>query len=554
MFLLSRHPGKDPVKYGHGRRTVYRRSVLRSSGILLVLLLTVLRLIFLPGLALGGPDCALPVQAGSLQIREISDLDQLRIGVVAGTTHDTYVTEHFPNATILRYSVPTDLVLALKGQKIDAAVMTMTTARLIMAQHPTLAILNKPLRDAIPKGVGFNKNDTTLPASFNQFLKEIRANGVYDEIVRRWIDTRETLPAMPEIDQVTSGPKLIVGTVLADLPFIARINGQYVGFDAEMMQRFGLWLNRPVEMVDFEFSALIMALVTGKVDVIVNGLNITEERARQINFSDPYLPGFPTVIMALRSNLAAVADDSGSSSGSQVPDTGTASFWQRLQASFTNNLLVEQRYRLILRGLRLTALISVLAAIFGTLLGALVCWLRMSRNWPGRILAGTYITIMRGLPVLVLLLIIFYVIFAKVNISAVLVAVIAFGLNFAAYVAEIFRSAIRSVDRGQAEAGIASGFSKLQTFYFIVLPQAIRQALPVYKGELISLVKMTSVVGYVAVEDLTKASDMIRSRTFDAFFPLIIVALLYFTLAFLITTGLDYLSQLFSRRRSRPPV
>jgi polar amino acid transport system substrate-binding protein len=112
-------------------------------------------------------------------------------------------------------------------------------------------------------------------------------------------------------------------------------------------------------------------------------------------------------------------------------------------------------------------------------------------------------------------------------------------MNFAAYVSEMFRTSIESISKGQTEAGVAMGFSKLKTFINIVLPQAVRRVMPVYKGEFISLVKMTSIVGYIAVEDLTKASDLIRSRTFDAFFPLIMVAIIYFALAWAVTLLLD---------------
>jgi len=157
--------------------------------------------------------------------------------------------------------------------------------------------------------------------------------------------------------------------------------------------------------------------------------------------------------------------------------------------------------------------------------------------------AKVYISILRGIPVLVLLMLTFYVIFASVNISPVLVAVLAFGMNFAAYVSEMFRAGIETVDKGQSEAGIAMGFTRTQTFGFIVLPQMIQRILPVYKGEFISLVKMTSIVGYIAVQDLTKASDIIRSRTFDAFFPLIMVTVLYFVIAWGLMQGLKYLER-----------
>jgi polar amino acid transport system substrate-binding protein len=120
------------------------------------------------------------------------------------------------------------------------------------------------------------------------------------------------------------------------------------------------------------------------------------------------------------------------------------------------------------------------------------------------------------------------------------VAVFAFSLNFAAYVSEMFRTSIESIDKGQKEAGIAGGFTKVQVFLQIITPQALRHLLPVYKGEFISLVKMTSIVGYIAVQDLTKASDIIRSRTFDAFFPLIMAAVLYLIIAGLLTKALGY--------------
>jgi polar amino acid transport system substrate-binding protein len=126
---------------------------------------------------------------------------------------------------------------------------------------------------------------------------------------------------------------------------------------------------------------------------------------------------------------------------------------------------------------------------------------------------------------------------------------VAFGMNFAAYVSEMFRAAIESIDRGQTEAGIAGGFSKIQTFVYIIMPQAIRRVLSVYKGEVISLVKMTSIVGYIAVQDLTKASDIIRSRTFDAFFPLLMTAALYFAISALLLQLLDALDRLTDPRR-----
>jgi len=222
---------------------------------------------------------------------------------------------------------------------------------------------------------------------------------------------------------------------------------------------------------------------------------------------------------------------------------GLFSLFASFAGSFQSNILQENRYLLILEGLKTTVIISVFSTLFGTLLGALVCFMRMSGNRVLSLIAKLYISVLRGTPVLVFLMLMFYVVFASVDVNPVVVSVIAFGMNFAAYVAEIYRAGIESIDKGQTEAGIAMGFTRVTTFLFIVLPQTVLRILPVYKGEFISLVKMTSVVGYIAVQDLTKASDIIRSRTFDAFFPLFMVAILYFSISWVLTLSLDYVER-----------
>ncbi len=211
-----------------------------------------------------------------------------------------------------------------------------------------------------------------------------------------------------------------------------------------------------------------------------------------------------------------------------------------LVSSFVNNILVEDRYLLIIDGLLTTITITVLSVLFGVFLGSIICMLRMSKNRLFSGLARAYISILRGTPLLVLLMLIFYVVFASVDIDPVLVAVIAFGLNFGAYSSEIFRNGINSVPKGQTEAGLSMGFSEYQTFIHIILPQALKRIIPVLKGEIITLLKTTSIVGYIAVQDLTKASDLIRARTFDPFFPLVLIAIIYFLLSKLLTVLLDF--------------
>ena len=229
-------------------------------------------------------------------------------------------------------------------------------------------------------------------------------------------------------------------------------------------------------------------------------------------------------------------------------DTIVLSWWASLTESFTNNLVAEDRYRMILDGLQVTLLITLCAVVSGTLLGGLVCWMRMSRRaWLQKV-AKVYIDLMRGTPVLVLLMLMYYVVMAPMDASGIVVAIVTFAMNTAAYVSEMLRTTIQGIDRGQTEAGLALGFTRRQTFLRIVLPQVVKAVMPVYQGEVVSLLKGTSIVGYIAVTDMTRASDLIRARTFDAFFPLIVTAIIYFVMAWLI--GL-LLQSLVHRQRMR---
>lgn len=203
------------------------------------------------------------------------------------------------------------------------------------------------------------------------------------------------------------------------------------------------------------------------------------------------------------------------------------------------NIIYQDRWLYLLKGLGVTLEITVFAILLGTVLGILLAMMRIShvRIFRVRVLekiASFYITVIRGTPLMVQLLIIYFVIFASVDIDKVIVAVIAFGVNSGAYVAEIIRAGILAVDKGQMEAGRSLGLNYRQTMTYIVMPQAVKNILPAYTSEFIVLIKETAIVGYIALEDLTKVGDVIRSRTFSALVPLLTVALVYLLLTSLI--------------------
>ena len=221
---------------------------------------------------------------------------------------------------------------------------------------------------------------------------------------------------------------------------------------------------------------------------------------------------------------------------------------QTLQDKFYTNFIADDRWRYIWDGLGVTLQVTIFAVLIGIALGFLVAVIRSTCDKTGKLkildfICRIYLTVIRGTPVVVQLLIIYFVIFGSSDISKVIVAVMAFGLNSGAYVAEIFRSGIMSVDNGQFEAGRSLGFNYVQTMVYIVMPQAFKNVLPALGNEFIVLLKETSVSGYIALQDLTKGGDIIRSRTYDAFMPLIAVALIYLVMVMIFTKLVNMLER-----------
>ena len=488
--------------------------------------------------------------------RSLDDLARGRIAVFAGAIQDQFVARTYPEAQVIHLTGIADLITSLKTGKVDAGIIIATSAPEILQASPEIGRLGEPILP-VSQGAAFRKEDQELRERFERFMAAILADGTHAEMRQRWFEGDPRQARMPQIPLPAEGPILRLGTsVFVGLPYVGMVDGDYVGFDIELARRFAAREGLRLVMEPLEFSALIPALTSGKLDLIASALAITPERQKQVAFSTPYAE-VSSVVLALKKNLpattGAAGEGAGTAPGAAGADQGAGQgagqggapkgFLTELQASFQANFVLEQRWKLIFTGLWVTVLISVASTIFGTLLGALVCWLRMSPQPLLRWFGSSYIFLIRGLPVLLLLMLIFYVAFAAVNIDPLLVAVIAFGMNFGAYVSEMFRTGIEGVDRGQTEAGIAMGFTRVQTFVHIVLPQAARRILPVYRGEFISLVKMTSIVGYIGVQDLTKAGDIIRSRTFEAFFPLIMVAAIYFLVIWVLGLVLDHLDR-----------
>ena len=463
----------------------------------------------------------------------IDDLKDKKMGVLTGCFQEELLEKRYPEMEVLRIDSPPDMVQALLTKRCEAFVLDDYMTGYYMHDVKGVITLEEPFVTselAICFAKGKNKD---LQEQFSAFFYQIKADGTYDEMYNRWVlNAHEAV--MPDIPMPKEGKPLRMGTSSTAPPLAYIESGKLVGLEVEIMARFAASIGRSAVWSDMNFPAIIPALVSGNQDIVFGGISITEARKEAIDFSEPSLVAQSMIAIRAENSAGYVA---------VAEEEDDQSFIDSVRTGFQRNILEEDRYLMILDGLKLSALIALLASLFGTVLGGVICWMRMGCSALLRNLAGLYIGLMRGTPVLVLLMIMFYVVFAGTSITAVTVSVITFGMNFGAYVSEMFRSSIENVDRGQTEAGIALGFSPVKTFVYIVMPQAFKQVLPVYKGELVSLVKMTSIVGYIAVQDLTKVGDIIRSRTFDAFFPLIMVAVLYFILSWIFAAVLDLIGK-----------
>ncbi len=462
-------------------------------------------------------------------MKDGSELETARIGAMTGTIGEFYVEEHFLDAKLLLFDDINDAIVALRSKQVDYVITAYTTALLASRHNTDIALLpekyiNEPAAAAVRQG------NYELVEKMNAVINRMKVDGSLDDLIGRWLEHDGGEYKGPKNPAAADAPVLKVGVAANREPMCFVRNNKIVGLDCELIETIAADLGMRVEYLDMKFSTLINAIESGRADVIVSNLTVTQERQEKVLFTVDYFYN-PQIMITLK----------GANDIEQAEDT--PGFFAKIKDSFYNNLVREKRWKLIVNGLKATLIITIFAALLGTIIGALVCAMRMSRNRLVKGIARLYIDIMRGTPILVMLMILFYVVFASTGLSAIVVAIITFALNMAAYSSEMFRTSIESVDPGQKEAGLSMGFTKVRTFIYIILPQAVRKVIPVYKGEVISLLKMTSIVGYIAVVDLTKASDIIRSRTFDAFFPLIVVAIIYFILSWLLGLGLDYINR-----------
>ena len=471
--------------------------------------------------------CAAEQSSQQSSVTCADDLVGKKIGVQIGTTGMTYA-EGVEGATVEKYNKGADAIEALKQGKIDAVLIDASPAKYFVSKNSDIVALDDPF--AVEEyACAVKKGNDELTQQINDALSQLRENGTLNLIEQNWlVDAEYGKHPYESPEGITYSGKLVMATNAEFPPNDLKEEGEIVGFDVDMMRAVCDILGKELVIDDMAFDSIIAAVDSGKADVGVAGMTVTEDRLKNVNFSDSYTEASQVIIYK-----------SGNAS--------SQNFVEKLKSTF----LDKDRWVYLVQGLGNTLLITVLAVVIGIVLGFVIAIIRSTNQLTGRLkipnfICRIYLTVVRGTPMVVQLLIIYFVVFSSVNISKILVAVIAFGLNSAAYVAEIVRSGIMSVDRGQFEAGSSLGFGYTRTMISIILPQAIRNILPALGNEAIELLKEPSVSGYIALNDLTKGGYTIRSQTYEAFLPLIAVALINL----LMVVGLSALVIRLERRLS----
>lgn len=462
-------------------------------------------------------------------ISSIDDLEGKKIGVQIGTTGDIYVSDYEGDeagTVVERYNKGNDAISSLKNGKIDCVVIDEEPAKAFIKRNSDLSILKEEFT-LEEYAICVAKENAELKDNINQALSELKADGTLQNIIDNYIneDGEGFQYESPEGLSYENGT-LVMATNAAFPPYEYYQDGEIAGIDVDMATAVADKLNMKLEIEDMEFDSIITAVQSGKADIGAAGMTVTEDRLKNIDFTDTYTTAKQVIVIR---------------NGNHNPLLS-------IKDSFYQNFIEENRYEYILKGLRNTIVISLFAVILGLAIGFIISLIRVTHDKMGNLkllnwLCKVYLTIIRGTPTMIQLLIIYYVVFASSNVSKVLVAVLAFGINSGAYVAEILRGGIMALDVGQFEGSRSLGLSHGQTMRYVVLPQAIKNTLPALGNEFIVLIKETAISGYIGLQDLTMGGNIIRGITYEAFFPLITVACIYLVIVMILTAGVNKLER-----------
>ena len=471
------------------------------------------------------------------KIETIEDLNGSNIGVQTAVLYEDLIRDRVPDSTFQYYTMPNDMIYALTSGKVDAYLIEEVSFGVQKAHHPELECLDEPAGYINATCIiGNNERQDRILKEINKFIKDSTESGLMDELYDYWIADFDPETDTCDITGFTGeNGTLSVAVEGGYEPFSFVSNGHLAGYDVDFVCRFCRAYGYTPEFFEVPFEAIAPGVETGKYDLGMN-IVVSEERNETGTLSDVY---YTTPI-----RLVILGDD-----------TSEIGFFQSLENSFYKTFIRESRWKLFVQGAGVTILITLSSIVFGTILGFAVFMLCRHDNKFANGITNFFMWLIHGMPTVLLLMILYYIVFGSSRLSGLWVSVVGFTLMFAIAMIEMLRVGYKAVGKGQFEASTALGYSDSQSFFRILLPQAAQHFLPLYRNEVVTLIKETSVVGYIAVLDLTKISDLVRSRTYEAFFPLILTAIIYFVIAAIMTKAVKVIEKrIHPRRRSQEKI
>jgi polar amino acid transport system substrate-binding protein len=446
----------------------------------------------------------------------VDDLMGTAIGTRLGTIYDKLVNDSFAPSKVELFEEYAPAFLSVSQGKLDFAVFNNFNTIQMIKGYPDLAYMDIPKSYlAVPDAFVANFSRQELVDEFNEYLKVANADGTIEEMTQRWLslDFDPATTRMPDINLADNTGELIrIACDATSVPFTyVAADESLIGFDIEMISRFAEATNRTLEFQNMAFSAILPTVSSGKADMGMSSITITEERKEMVLFTDPIY--YETAMATYRI-----------STSDQIQCN---SFLTYIKEAVQRNLIEDNRYKLIIKGLGVTMEITICAMLFGTILGGFVAFSLTRKNKAAKRLAKLVSGLINGLPTVTLLMVTYYIIFGSSQINNVIIAIATFSIVMAIRIGEVLAGAIETIDQTEIEAARASGFTATGAFMTVTLPQAVKRALSPYLNNFVSLMKETAIVGYVAIQDLMRASDIIRSRTYDAYFPLLFAAFIY---------------------------
>ena len=454
----------------------------------------------------------------------IEDFNGLPIGVQTAVLYEELIQDRVPDTEFQYYTMPTDMILALKSGKVAAYLVEGVGYGVHKANHPDLDTFKEiPGYISASNIIGNNDKQATLLAQMNEFIDNGYKNGLLGDngsLYQYWIADFDPLTDNVGVKDFTfTGENGILNIAVEGgyEPFSFVSDGNLAGFDVEFICRFCVEYGYQPVFNEVPFESIAPGVETGKFDIGMN-IVVSEERNETGTLSDVYYT-CPVYLVIMGSDAVQAAAES-----------VKPGFFEKIGQSFYKTFIRENRWKLFLSGAGVTTLITVCSIVIGTLLGFLVYMACRHGNKFANGTTNFFMWLIHGMPTVLFLMVLYYIIFGSSRLSGMWISVIGFSLIFACSMIDMLRVGYNAIGRGQYEASTALGYSDRQSFFRILLPQAAQHFLPIYSNEVVTLIKETSVVGYIAVLDLTKISDLVRSRTYEAFFALILTAVVYFVI------------------------